>query len=108
MPVPKGSGALHERIKLLRYEKVKDGMGGHTETEVELASLWAQVTAVQVRDNVIADQVRELRTHEVVIRGAAYRVQLGDVVLWRGARLVVRATRPFAQWLFLDCVTEVR
>lgn len=108
MPVPKGSGALRERISLLRYEKVKDGMGGHTEEEKKLTSLWAQVNVVQARDNVIADQARELRTHEVVIRGAAYRVQLGDVVLWRGARLVVRATRPFAQWLFLDCVTEVR
>lgn len=108
MAMPRGAGALRERITLLRYEKVKDGMGGHTETEHKLVSLWAQVAAVQARDNVIADQTRELRTHEVVIRAAAYPVQQGDIVLWRGSRLVVKATRPLTHWLFLDCITEVR
>ena len=62
-------------------------------------------------DNPVAlrdDQTRELRTHEVVIRAAAYPVRQGDIVLWRGSRLVVKATRPLTHWLFLDCVTEVR
>lgn len=83
-------------------------MGGYTETEMFIGGAYAQVNVTQARDNIIADQTRELRTHEIIIRPGAAKVQQGDIAIWRGYRLVVKTTRPVANWLILDCVTEVR
>lgn len=108
MALPRGAGDLRDRVTFLRSVKVSDGQGGYETSETELAAAWARVTVPQARDGVIADQTREIRTHEVVIRGAALSPKQGDVVVWKDTRLVVRATRPDAQWLVLDCVTETR
>lgn len=108
MALPKGAGALSERVGFYRLQKTKDLMGGYTETEALIGAVYAQVNVTQARDNVIADQARELRTHEIIIRPEALKVQQGDVAVWRGYRLTVKTTRPVSNWLILDCVTEVR
>lgn len=108
MALPNGAGALSERVGFYRFRKVKDLMGGYTETEALIGAAYARVNVTQARDNVIADQARELRTHEIIIRPGAAQVQQGDIAVWRGCRLVVKTTRPVANWLILDCVTEVR
>ena len=108
MAFPKGAGALSERVGFYRFQKVKDLMGGYTETETLIGAAYAQVNITQSRDNVIADQTRELRTHEIIIRSGAVKVQQGDIAVWCGERLSVRATRQVANWLILDCVTETR
>lgn len=108
MALPRGAGDLRDRITFLRPSKVGDGQGGFTVTEAEQTVVWARVTVPQARDGVIADQTRELRTHEVVIRGAAFGAKQGDIIAWKDNRLLVRTTRPDAQWLVLDCVTETR
>ena len=106
MTLPKGAGALNERIRIYRMDKQVDTMGGYTESERELGSYFAQVNVTGARDNVIADQMRELRTHEVILRFGTVDVKQGDIIAWRGARLDVKATRPMARWLILDCVTR--
>ena len=106
MALPSGAGALRERVGFYRIERGKDLMGGYTETERLIGGAYAQVNVTQAKDGVIADQQRELRTHEIIIRPGAVQVQQGDIAVWRGDRLVVRATRPVANWLILDCVTE--
>lgn len=106
MALPKGAGALNERVTIYRLDKQLDNMGGYTETEREIGSFFAHVNVVSARDNVIADQMRELRTHEVILRLGTVDVMQGDIVAWRGSRLDVRATRPMARWLILDCVTR--
>lgn len=108
MALPSGAGALSERVGFYRLQKTKDLMGGYTEAETLIGATYAQVNVTQARDNVIADQTRELRTHEIIIRPEALKVQQGDIAVWRGYRLTVRATRPVGTWLILDCVTEVR
>lgn len=108
MAFPKGAGALSERVGFYRSQKVKDLMGGYTETETLIGATYAQVNVTQARDNIIADQMRDLRTHEVIIRAGAVKVQQGDIAVWRGERLTVRTTRQVANWLIFDCVTEVR
>lgn len=106
MAFPKGAGSLNERITIYRVEKTIDDMGGYSENEIEIGSYFAQVNVTQARDNVIADQMRDLRTHEVILRAGTVDAHQGDIVLWRGSRLDVRATRPVAHWLILDCVTR--
>jgi hypothetical protein len=84
-------------------------MGGAEEREYELLNTYAQVNVLYSRDNVIAGERRDIRTHEVIFRdGVGPYPKLGDVVLWRWARLEVRATRNVAHWFILDCVTEAR
>ena len=108
MAFPKGAGALSERVGFYRLQKTKDLMGGYTETETLIGAVYAQVNVTQARDNVIADQTRDLRTHEIIIRPGSAKVQQGDIAVWRGYRLTVKTTRPVANWLILDCVTEAR
>lgn len=108
MALPKGAGNLRDRITILRTAYTVDSMGGYGDpVETELGSFFAQVNCTQSRDNVIADQSRDLRTHEVILRQGTVDAQQGDIVSWQGSRLVVRATRPVAHWLILDCVSEV-
>ena len=109
MALPRGAGALRDRVTISRVEYTMDEMGGYGEPkETELGTFFAQVNCTQARDNVIADQNRDLRTHEVIIRQGTVGVAQEDIVTWRGDRLIVRATRPVAHWLILDCVTEAR
>lgn len=108
MALPSGAGALSERVGFYRVRRTSDLMGGYEESEALIGATYAQVNVTQARDNIIADQTRELRTHEIIIRPGAVQVQQGDIAVWRGYRLVVKTTRPVVSWLILDCVTEVR
>ena len=107
MALPKGAGDLRDRVKILRKQKAKDGMGGFVETEIQILRIWAQVNALQAKDNVIAGQRRDIRTHEIILRKGVEPIpKQGDIAEWEGNRLEVAATRPVANWLILDCVTE--
>jgi hypothetical protein len=109
MALPKGAGDLRDRVSILNRVKTRDGIGGATETETEILTAWAQVNVLQAKDNVIAGEHRDIRTHEVILRGGVSPVpKQGNVVQWLGYRLEIRATRPVARWLILDCVTEAR
>jgi hypothetical protein len=109
MLLPKGAGELRDRISVLRRVKTRDGMGGAAETDETVLTAWARVNVLQARDNVIAGERRDIRTHEVILRlGVNPKPALGDVVVWSGGRLEVRSTRPVAHWLILDCITEAR
>jgi hypothetical protein len=109
MALPKGAGELRDRISVLNRVKTRDSMGGATETDELVLTAWAQVNVLQARDNVIAGEHRDIRTHEVILRrGVSPVPKQGNVVQWLGYRLEVRATRPVGNWLILDCVTEVR
>ena len=109
MSLPKGAGALRDRVTIYCPSYTVDAMGGYGEkTETVLGTFFAQVNCTQARDNVIADQSRDLRTHEIILRQGTAIVQKDDIVVWNGNRLVVKDTRPVAHWLILDCVTEAQ
>ena len=106
MALPKGAGALNQRVTFYRIERTRDSMGGVIQSETEIGSCFAQVNVVHARDNVIADQQRDYRTHEVILRLGTYEIKQGDIAVWGGTKLDVRATRPVTHWLILDCVTR--
>jgi hypothetical protein len=109
MVLPKGAGELRDRISVLNRVKTCDEMGGAAETDELALTVWARVNVLQSKDNVIAGEHRDIRTHEVIIRrGVSPCPKLGNIVLWGGYRLEIKATRPAAHWLILDCVTEAR
>ena len=109
MALPRGAGDLRDRIRVIRPSRTRDSMGGSVITETEMLTVWARVETLQARDNVIADEHREIRTHEVILRSGGDCVpKQGDIIEWRGSRLRAAATRPVGSWLILDCVTEAK
>ena len=109
MAFPKGAGSLRERISISRYERERDEIGGFVETETEPQYFFAQVNVINVGDNIVAGQEREIRTYEVIMRSGTYNVKQNDIItLTSGLRLRVRGVRPSSKWLLIDCVIEVK
>lgn len=103
-------GELCERIDIKREKRTTDGMGGWTVSDKAVATVWAGVRVPASKDGVLAGADAEIRTHIVRIRQstALITVQINDVVLWRGFRLIVKAIRPEGrEWLDLDCQVEL-
>ena len=103
-------GELNDRIEIKREERKADGMGGWTVSDQTVATVWAGVRVPASRDGILAGADAEIRTHIVRIRQSAttMTVQINDVVLWRGFRLIVKAIRPEGrEWLDLDCTGEL-
>jgi len=102
------AGELRDRIDVVRKTRKTDGMGGWTETESTLLSVWAQVQTPRSQTGVVAAQDAEIRTHEVAIRYSPLPA-INDIVKFLNDRLEVKGVRYDAkrQWTFLDCVPEV-
>ncbi len=102
------AGDLRDRIEVVRKTRTTDGMGGWSETESTLLTVWAQVLTPRSKTGVVAHQDAEIRTHEIAIRYSALPA-INDIVKHLGDRLEVKGVRYDAkrQWTFLDCVPEV-
>ena len=102
------AGELRNRIEVVRKSRTTDGMGGWSETESTLLTVWAQVLTPRSKTGVVAQQDAEIRTHEIAIRYSALPA-INDIVKHLGDRLEVKGVRydTKRQWTFLDCVPEV-
>ena len=103
-------GELCDKVDIKREKRTTDGMGGWTVTDQTVATVWAGVRVPASRDGILAGADAEIRTHIVRIRqsAATMGVQINDVVLWRGFRLIVKALRPESrEWIDLDCRVEL-
>ena len=102
------AGELRNRIEVVRKTRTTDGMGGCSETESTLLTVWAQVLTPRSKTGVVAQQDAEIRTHEIANRYSALPA-INDIVKHLGDRLEVKGVRHDAKrkWTFLDCVPEV-
>lgn len=102
------AGDLRDRIEVVRKTRTTDGMGGWSESESTLLTVWAQVLTPRSKTGVVAQQDAEIRTHEIAIRYSALPA-INDIVKHLGDRLEVKGVRYDAKrkWTFLDCVPEV-
>lgn len=103
-------GELSDKVDIKREKRTSDGMGGWTVSDQTVATVWAGVRVPASKDGVLAGADAEIRTHIVRIRQSTttMTVQINDVVLWRGFRLIVKAIRPEGrEWLDLDCTGEL-
>lgn len=103
-------GELNERVDIKREKRTKDNLGGWTVGDQTVTSVWASVRIPASRDGVLAGADAETRTHVVRVRQSSdtMGVQINDVVLWRGFRLIVKALRPESrEWIDLDCRVEL-
>lgn len=103
-------GELCDKVDIKREKRTSDGMGGWTVSDKAVATVWAGVRVPASKDGVLAGADAEIRTHIVRIRQSTttMTVQINDVVLWRGFRLIVKAIRPEGrEWIDLDCTGEL-
>lgn len=99
------AGQYNDRMEHRRVVKVTDAMGGYSEAEQSLGFRWANVAVPRARDNILAMQGVELRTHVVTVRDRPDAPKMGDILLCRGLRLRVLAARPDPAnaCVYLDC-----
>ena len=62
------AGDLRHRITIQQRTLTPDGLGGHTETWSELATVWAAVWPVSAKERIAGSQVQAETTHRVRIR----------------------------------------
>ncbi|MDY2649152.1 MAG: head-tail adaptor protein [Pyramidobacter porci] len=99
------AGQYRDRVEHRRVAKIKDAMGGFENFEQRLGFRWANVAVPKARDNILAMQGVELRTHVVTVRDRPGVPQMGDILICRGLRLRVLAARPDPAnaCVYLDC-----
>lgn len=99
------AGQYRDRVEHRRVAKIKDAMGGYSEAEQSLGFRWGNVAVPKARDNILAMQGVELRTHVVTMRDRPGAPRMGDILICRGLRLRVLAARPDPAnaCVYLDC-----
>jgi SPP1 family predicted phage head-tail adaptor len=63
-----GPGALRDRLGLEQPVETADGAGGVARSYASVATLWAALTPVSARDDVVAGALGATVTHRIVIR----------------------------------------
>lgn len=102
------AGTFLCRVEVFRPASSPDSMGGRIMTETSMGSRWANVAVPKARDNVLAMQGLELRTHVVTVRDKPEAPLRGDIISWRGVRLKILACRPDPAngCVYLDCESD--
>ena len=61
-------GSMRQRLQLQTPAAIPDGMGGQTNAWTVVATVWGMVGPISGREQLQADQVTALLTHEIDIR----------------------------------------
>lgn len=99
-------GALRSELALEQCVTTPDSLGGHTESWVELATLFARVEPVSTHSLFGADQTLETATHRVTVR---WRAGLkSGMRLRRGQRVldIITVHDPDETQRYLVCRTR--
>lgn len=104
-PVVPSVGTLTDRVQLQRRDTVPEAEGGQAVTFIPIASLWARVRALSMREERQGDGRGFGITHSVVVR---FRTDVapGDRFVYRGRMLEVRGTEDLngrRAWLGCQC-----
>jgi SPP1 family predicted phage head-tail adaptor len=86
-----GAGNLRDRVEIRRQTNVKNpSTGGLTRSWASVATVWAQVRAINGREAIIGSTLQGISTFEIIIR---YRDDLkaADQILWDGRELNIVA-----------------
>ncbi len=100
---PPSLGSLRERVELQRKTQTIEGSGGHQNTYVSLASVWARVTSLNGTLGSFGDARAAKVSHSVVLR---FRTDLapGDRVIYRTVPLeIVSAEDLNGRRAYLSC-----
>lgn len=100
------AGKLRDRVGIENPATVSDGAGGATTTWVNVATVWANITLVNARENRAAEQRAEKITHKITLR---YRDDINATMrLVSGARIfeieAITNEDERDHWLVCRCV----
>lgn len=103
----KDIGALRRRLVLEAPAEIGDGAGGVERTYETVATLWALVTPVSGRGDIVADNLGAMTRFRIVVRA---RSGIGTRHRWRDGARVYRivAVRESADRCFLEIDAEER
>lgn len=96
-------GMLTERVQLKRRVTTGEDEGGEAVTFSPIATVWARVRRLAVRQSLAADARGQEISHGVVMR---FRTDIapGDRIVWRGRTLQVLAADDLAgRRAYLNC-----
>jgi SPP1 family predicted phage head-tail adaptor len=98
-------GTLTDRVQLMRRDTAPEAEGGQAVTYVPIASLWARVRTLSMREARQGDGRGVGLSHSVVVRFRT-DVRPGDRFVYRGRMLEVRGTEDLngrRSWLGCQC-----
>lgn len=97
-------GALRERVSIQSQAQTVDEAGAISTTWTEVATCWARMKPVSMKQLLLAGRDESVRTYMMTIR---YRTDLTTAhrVVWRGRRFDVQGVNdPTEQRQFLECM----
>lgn len=80
------TGRMRRQVTIRTMTRTPDGMGGYTETPVDVPNVWAEVEPLEGREQLQAMQTGMQRPHRFTMR---YRAGM------TGAHTIIYATRTF-------------
>jgi len=97
---------LREVIQIQSLGRIRDGMGGYTETYEDLLQVWAKITPQRGKEIITAGQIQGQTPWKILMR---YRPEVREdqIVIWQDRRLKITAPPiPIGnrQWLELQCL----
>jgi SPP1 family predicted phage head-tail adaptor len=102
------AGDLRDRITIRRRSETKNARGGLDLAWGDVASLWAKVTSINGREEVIGGVLQGNSYFEIAVR---YRTDLevADQILWRERELNIHSAEDRSgtrQWTIIMASTE--
>lgn len=102
------AGTMKYRIEIWRKTSVPDSMGGRIETLAQIDVRWGAIDVPRSRDNILAMQGVELRTHVITLRDKPEYPVKDDILKCAAGTLRVQGVRPDPnnRCVYVDCVSD--
>lgn len=105
------AGKLRHRISFLDKTLVKDDLGGFSETNPSISSVWAEINPKRAVENFDNAQTEHTITHEITVRDGSHLDSLGAemYVLYGARRFEIRGIRnhmEIGEFLIIDAVEQ--
>lgn len=102
------AGKLDQRVKVQRYTKTEDGMGGGEKSWITQFTVWAMVKAMSGRERNMGTQTESSAKYRVIIRRSSdsKTITEKDRIEWNGKTMNIRFIADEGdrkQFLMIEC-----
>lgn len=105
------AGNLRHRISFLEKSLTKDDMGGFTETNPVLTTVWASINAKRAGESFDNAQTEHTVEYEIIVRDGSHLDTLGpEMLITYGGRTFeirgIRGNMEIGEFLIIDAVEQ--